>query len=119
MSTGDQVIGGMPFRIARGSQAVVAVQAHPRPGTDVVRQVTIPVGQRLEVLHVLHATAFLSAEHKMCYDILVKYRNGSTTTCQFWPFSDSVVDWLTVPLKAPGSQTWVYSEQTLGTTHVT
>ena len=60
LPTGDQVIGGIPFRVARGPKAVVAVQANPKPGSDVVREVTIPVGRKMEVLYVLHAGAFLA-----------------------------------------------------------
>lgn len=92
LPTGDRVIGGMPFRIARGPKAVVAVQANPQPGSDVEREVTIPVGRKMEALYVLHASAFLSAKRKMCFDILVNYKDGSTASCQFWPFPDSVVD---------------------------
>ena len=99
LPTGDQVIGDLPFRIARGRRAVVAVQAHPQPGTDVVREVTIPVGRKMEALYVLHASAFLSAERQMCFDILVKYQDGATTSCQFWPFPDSAVDWLAKPVR--------------------
>jgi hypothetical protein len=99
LPTGDQVIGDLPFRIARGRRAVVAVQAHPQSGTDVVREVTIPVGRKMEALYVLHASAFLSAERQMCFDILVKYQDGATTSCQFWPFPDSAVDWLAKPVR--------------------
>ena len=44
-----------------GPKAVVAVQANPQPGTDVVKEVTIPVGRKMEALYVLHAAAFLGA----------------------------------------------------------
>ena len=103
LPTGDQVIGGLPFRIARGPKTVVAVQATPRPGTDVLREVIIPVGRKLEVLYVLHASAFLGAERKLCFEILVKYQDGSTATSQFWPFPDSVVDWQAEPVRDFGA----------------
>ena len=78
LPTGDQVIGGVPFRIARGPKAVVAVQANPKPGGDVVKEATIPVGRKMEALYVLHAGAFLSGERKMCFEIIVKYKDGAT-----------------------------------------
>ena len=65
LPTGDQLIGGVPFRIARGSKAVVAVQGNPKPGGDVVKEVTIPVGRKMEALYLLHAGAFL-AQNERC-----------------------------------------------------
>ena len=99
LRTGDRVIGGMPFRIASGPRAVVAVQANPAPGSDVVREATIPVGRKMEALYVLHASAFLRAERAMCFEIIVKYKDGSTASCQFWPFPDCVVDWQAEPVR--------------------
>ncbi|MBE3133296.1 MAG: hypothetical protein IMZ55_07465 [Acidobacteria bacterium] len=99
LPTGDRIVGGMPFRIARGPRAVVAVQADPKPGADVVREVMIPVGRKMEVLYILHAGAFLGAERKMCFEIIVRYQDGSTASCQFWPFPDSVVDWQAEPVR--------------------
>ena len=99
LPTGDQVIGGVPFRIARGPKAVVAVQANPKPQSDVVKEVTIPVGRKMEVLYVLQAGAFLGADRKMCFEIILKYKDGTTTSGQFWPFPDSVVDWQAEPVR--------------------
>ena len=99
MPTGDQVIGCVPFRIANGPKAVVAVQGDPQPGTDVVKEVTIPVGRKIEVLYVLHASAMLGKENKMCFELVVKYKDGSTVSSQFWPFPDSAVDWQAEPVR--------------------
>jgi hypothetical protein len=99
LPTGDRVIGGMPFRIASGPKAVVAVQANPAPGSDVVREATIPVGRKMESLYILHAAAFLRADHKLCFEIIVKYKDGTTASCQFWPFPESVVDWQAEPVR--------------------
>ena len=99
LPTGDQVIGGVPFRIARGSKSVVAVQANPQPNTDVVKEITISVGRKMEVLYVLHAGAFLGPERKMCFEIILKYKDGTTASGQFWPFPDSVVDWQAEPVQ--------------------
>ncbi len=99
LPTGDQVIGGVPFRIARGPKAVVAVEANPNPGSDVVREATVHVGRKMEAIYILHASAFLHAGRKMCFEISLKYKDGSTASIQFWPFPDSVVDWQAEPVR--------------------
>jgi len=99
MPTGDRVIGGVPFRIAGGPKAVVAVQGTPLPDSDVVREVTIPVGRKMEILYILHAAAFLGPEWKMCHEVILNYQDGTTVSCQAWPFPDTVVDWQSEPVR--------------------
>ena len=35
----------------------------------------------------------------MCFEIIVKYKDGTTASGQFWPFPDSVVDWQAEPVQ--------------------
>ncbi len=99
LPTGDQSIGGVPWRIATGAKAVVAVEANPKPGSDTVKEVTVPVGRKIEILYVLHASAFLAPDRKKCFEIVLKYKDGTTSTLEFWPFPDSVVDWQAEPVR--------------------
>ena len=99
LPTGEMSLGGVPFRIANGPKSVVAVQANPKPGTDVVKEVTIPLGPKMEAMYVLQAGAFLTDNKKLCFEVVVKYKDGTTSSCQCWPFPNAVVDWQAEPVR--------------------
>ena len=64
-----------------------------------VREVTIPVRRKMEAIYILHASAFLRSGRKMCFEMTLKYKDGTTASSQFWPFPESVVDWQAEPVR--------------------
>ena len=50
----------------------------PPPGSDIVKEATIPVGRKIEALYILHAGAFLARERKMSFEVIANYKDGST-----------------------------------------
>ena len=81
-------------------KAVVAVQADPKPGSDLVKEVTIPVGA--EDRGAVRPPRRCLPERRAARCALrsiVKYKDGTTASWQFWPFPDSVVDWQAEPVR--------------------
>lgn len=97
MPIGEQAFGGVPFRVIAGDNAAIVLKGNGKAGADLVNEVTVPVGRKMEALYVLHATAFMSDQRKPVMGITLKYKDGTSAEYQFWP--NILADWLAKPVR--------------------
>ena len=96
LKTGQQSLGGVPFRILDAAKAAVVLRGNGKAGADLPQEVVIPVGRKLEALYILHASAFMDQPKDppqgCLFDVTVKFADGTTSTWQAWP--RVLADWL-------------------------